>query len=112
MFAQDSKAKFFMSGLMLLSSTSAPPWNGPKRRATIGDAGGDRKSTRLNSSHRCISYAVFCLKKKKKKEAERKNKKKKTSTNKRSPSTSGHRLEQGKKDRRRLRTTVTQSRPH
>src|SRR6202023_1577121 len=23
---------------------------------------GDRKSTRLNSSHRCISYAVFCLK--------------------------------------------------
>src|SRR5437762_5956178 len=26
----------------------------------------DRKSTRLNSSHRCISYAVFCLKKKNK----------------------------------------------
>src|SRR5437764_8512293 len=26
----------------------------------------DRKSTRLNSSHRCISYAVFCLKKTKK----------------------------------------------
>src|SRR5437763_5630629 len=25
----------------------------------------DRKSTRLNSSHRCISYAVFCLKEKK-----------------------------------------------
>src|SRR5437764_5909982 len=31
----------------------------PPQRAT------DRKSTRLNSSHRCISYAVFCLKKKK-----------------------------------------------
>src|SRR2546427_9068449 len=29
-------------------------------------AGGDRKSTRLNSSHSQISYAVFCLKKKKK----------------------------------------------
>src|SRR5438067_10881064 len=29
---------------------------------------GDRKSTRLNSSHVSISYAVFCLKKKKKKE--------------------------------------------
>src|SRR5256885_5279769 len=29
--------------------------------------GGDRKSTRLNSSHLVISYAVFCLKKKKKK---------------------------------------------
>src|SRR5437762_10945098 len=32
----------------------------------LRSAGGDRKSTRLNSSHRCISYAVFCLKKKKK----------------------------------------------
>src|SRR5687768_18006003 len=30
-------------------------------------AAGDRKSTRLNSSHGYISYAVFCLKKKKKK---------------------------------------------
>src|SRR5437764_8075081 len=30
-----------------------------------GDLRRDRKSTRLNSSHRCISYAVFCLKKKK-----------------------------------------------
>src|SRR6266436_9044201 len=30
------------------------------------DAVGDRKSTRLNSSHGYISYAVFCLKKKKK----------------------------------------------
>src|SRR2546427_3254635 len=31
---------------------------------------GDRKSTRLNSSHSQISYAVFCLKKKKKKNKE------------------------------------------
>src|SRR5690348_18198385 len=31
------------------------------------EARGDRKSTRLNSSHPSISYAVFCLKKKKKK---------------------------------------------
>src|SRR2546426_7447204 len=30
------------------------------------DDAGDRKSTRLNSSHLVISYAVFCLKKKKK----------------------------------------------
>src|SRR5258708_29908021 len=30
----------------------------------------DRKSTRLNSSHQIISYAVFCLKKKKKKTIE------------------------------------------
>src|SRR5437879_11623821 len=35
-------------------------------RGTLGAHTLDRKSTRLNSSHRCISYAVFCLKKKKK----------------------------------------------
>src|SRR5215813_14701381 len=38
---------------------------------------GDRKSTRLNSSHVRISYAVFCLKKKKKKKRKIKKKKKK-----------------------------------
>src|SRR3989454_6190409 len=37
-------------------------WPGPNRR--------DRKSTRLNSSHLVISYAVFCLKKKNDREAE------------------------------------------
>src|SRR5436190_17218049 len=37
----------------------------------------DRKSTRLNSSHTVISYAVFCLKKKKKQKLKNKNKKKK-----------------------------------
>src|SRR3712207_7084710 len=31
---------------------------------TTSETGGDRKSTRLNSSHANISYAVFCLKKK------------------------------------------------
>src|SRR3712207_6916153 len=35
----------------------------PVRR--VGHEHGDRKSTRLNSSHANISYAVFCLKKKK-----------------------------------------------
>src|SRR5437879_2512737 len=38
-------------------------WTDPNR------SNKDRKSTRLNSSHRCISYAVFCLKKKKQTEA-------------------------------------------
>src|SRR5690625_6979976 len=38
----------------------APPWP-----AHSPGAAGDRKSTRLNSSHVAISYAVFCLKKKK-----------------------------------------------
>src|SRR5437899_6710921 len=43
---------------------------------------GDRKSTRLNSSHLGISYAVFCLKKKKKKKKHYKTKNKNTySTN-------------------------------
>src|SRR5258707_8630670 len=37
----------------------------PRRRRTVpGRAWRDRKSTRLNSSHANISYAVFCLKKK------------------------------------------------
>src|SRR5471030_3426817 len=39
-------------------------WARNDRRNRTG-AGGDRKSTRLNSSHLGISYAVFCLKKKK-----------------------------------------------
>src|SRR3712207_8923521 len=37
-------------------------------RLRPGGRGADRKSTRLNSSHANISYAVFCLKKKKRKE--------------------------------------------
>src|SRR5205807_3612786 len=42
----------------------------------------DRKSTRLNSSHLVISYAVFCLKKKKKKKKKNIKKKKKKKKNK------------------------------
>src|SRR3989454_5779749 len=37
-----------------------------RQRPGARDGGKDRKSTRLNSSHLVISYAVFCLKKKKK----------------------------------------------
>src|SRR5690349_22001419 len=40
---------------------------GPRPPREPARATGDRKSTRLNSSHVEISYAVFCLKKKKKK---------------------------------------------
>src|SRR5207253_11494532 len=60
----------------------APPWSRRRRRWSVADAvhapifplapepancpcRRDRKSTRLNSSHVAISYAVFCLKKKK-----------------------------------------------
>src|SRR5690625_5915886 len=48
------------------ADTSGQPWD-PERTylAWRGTWAGDRKSTRLNSSHVAISYAVFCLKKKK-----------------------------------------------
>src|SRR3989449_1645083 len=49
--------KFFKHLLRLAPQLAATPW-------------GDRKSTRLNSSHGYISYAVFCLKKKKKQKVE------------------------------------------
>src|SRR3712207_7085641 len=39
-------------------------WYYEREYPLIFDAAGDRKSTRLNSSHANISYAVFCLKKK------------------------------------------------
>src|SRR4051812_38598521 len=48
-----------MTGLMVLLGNHQSP------NATFIQAA-DRKSTRLNSSHMSISYAVFCLKKKKK----------------------------------------------
>src|SRR5438552_7211094 len=41
----------------------------------------DRKSTRLNSSHQIISYAVFCLKKKKKQKKQQNTQKKDTDIN-------------------------------
>src|SRR5437763_13118739 len=62
--------------LLTLSSVSPAAAKGCIKGAIVGGVAGhmaghgklgDRKSTRLNSSHRCISYAVFCLKKKKKK---------------------------------------------
>src|SRR2546429_6184418 len=51
------------------ASSSCPPVSPPRRRSAARGRPGagyrDRKSTRLNSSHGYISYAVFCLKKKK-----------------------------------------------
>src|SRR5438045_6573974 len=47
-------------GLIRPAQPEVPP------RSTAADGAQDRKSTRLNSSHLGISYAVFCLKKKKK----------------------------------------------
>src|SRR5207253_10744100 len=58
------------------TSAGAPCRRSPDdRRSHRGDRrghhGADRKSTRLNSSHVAISYAVFCLKKKKKNKIEK-----------------------------------------
>src|SRR5438105_10403604 len=69
----------------LFRSHGAAVARAPAHRSKAGEAGtpagaglrkhsadgfGDRKSTRLNSSHEWISYAVFCLKKKKKKQTQ------------------------------------------
>src|SRR2546427_6125581 len=48
--------RFFLSGKVVLEDGTP-----------LTESATDRKSTRLNSSHSQISYAVFCLKKKKKK---------------------------------------------
>src|SRR5437762_10566758 len=64
-FEGNNSAKFFVfvhdrgqtepsSAQLLHGSVWPRSWTKTKK---------DRKSTRLNSSHRCISYAVFCLKK-------------------------------------------------
>src|SRR5205814_4966391 len=70
---------FASQSLMTVMRPASPPPTTITRRtapddvrtmflvATIAFLESDRKSTRLNSSHLGISYAVFCLKKKKKK---------------------------------------------
>src|SRR5258708_13488427 len=55
--------------LCVHNSQLAKPLPSPTALPSAKPAG-DRKSTRLNSSHQIISYAVFCLKKKKKKHIE------------------------------------------
>src|SRR5258708_21319367 len=55
-------------GRIIGRSTGAGDWTSESARALVRSVLGirqDRKSTRLNSSHQIISYAVFCLKKKK-----------------------------------------------
>src|SRR4030043_1679377 len=48
--------------IWLTKSRTADSWGAPWERARVCGCS-DRKSTRLNSSHGYISYAVFCLKK-------------------------------------------------
>src|SRR5699024_11790686 len=51
--------------IILRCGVEKPEQLSPDARCDMVDGIGDRKSTRLNSSHVSISYAVFCLKKKK-----------------------------------------------
>src|SRR3712207_8478239 len=55
-----------LDALLALVPTIPTPATGIGLQGLRGAAARDRKSTRLNSSHANISYAVFCLKKKKK----------------------------------------------
>src|SRR5688572_32661628 len=73
-FALSEIALLYARGA-LLKAQAADPGAAAALRAKEDPT--DRKSTRLNSSHSQISYAVFCLKKKKKKKKEKTKKKKK-----------------------------------
>src|SRR5437879_11651431 len=53
-----------MIDTFLVPEKTAVKAKGDGPAVEVSAASRDRKSTRLNSSHRCISYAVFCLKKK------------------------------------------------
>src|SRR3712207_7704598 len=56
---------FLMSQVVERDGIEQPFFGGMFGIFGHGNVAGDRKSTRLNSSHANISYAVFCLKKKK-----------------------------------------------
>src|SRR5690242_21014790 len=76
MIRRPPRSTLFPYTTLFRSIRSDPPARGrdrprgrhpsPRRRRRAARGVGDRKSTRLNSSHMSISYAVFCLKKKKK----------------------------------------------
>src|SRR2546427_5198201 len=73
MIRRPPRSTLFPYTTLFRSARLSPRSNGPgdsrdgASTQCSGIQGTDRKSTRLNSSHSQISYAVFCLKKKKKK---------------------------------------------
>src|SRR5258708_12074101 len=67
MIRRPPRSTLFPYTTLFRSRPHAGRWRHPRRHGLL-EAGPDRKSTRLNSSHQIISYAVFCLKKKKKKQ--------------------------------------------
>src|SRR2546427_2184784 len=64
LFPYTTLFRSFCRGVDLNTAEAPDP---PPRANAEFHPSGDRKSTRLNSSHSQISYAVFCLKKKKRK---------------------------------------------
>src|SRR5438445_8589265 len=83
MIRRPPRSTLFPYTTLFRSSTRAPI---ASRNGSAGSCrkpavfSGDRKSTRLNSSHANISYAVFCLKKKKNKKKYKENNKHNTQT--------------------------------
>src|SRR5437762_5206889 len=64
-WAAEALARSGVAALTLIDLDHVSESNINRQVQAMGATLGDRKSTRLNSSHRCSSYAVFCLKKKK-----------------------------------------------
>src|ERR1041385_7476028 len=67
MIRRPPRSTLFPYTTLFRSIQQCLPWSSAHPMSTTGSASGttDRKSTRLNSSHGYISYAVFCLKKNK-----------------------------------------------
>src|SRR5438034_6555144 len=68
--------KIVKSSEAAMTGIDARKINAATKEVTPSGKRRDRKSTRLNSSHTVISYAVFCLKKKKKKQKTKRDKQK------------------------------------
>src|SRR3982751_7007346 len=64
MIRRPPRSTLFPYTTLFRSPIEEPPITAPSGGGTRLSSMGDRKSTRLNSSHDQISYAVFCLKKK------------------------------------------------
>src|SRR5438309_3153694 len=65
LYATFAESPAVLEGYLALSGSLDKGALSPTERQLVEIAVRDRKSTRLNSSHSSISYAVFCLKKKK-----------------------------------------------
>src|SRR2546422_2192451 len=81
MIRRPPRSTLFPYTTLFRSSHGWQPGASAGPRAEPSEDEGDRKSTRLNSSHGYISYAVFCLKKKKKNKINMKNNRKENKRN-------------------------------